>query len=214
MDLENRTVFDVGANVGIYSILFANAGAKKVTAFEPGPYYERLKENIKLNQLEKVISAHRLGISKYHTRLSWHEDLNNIGNAHLLPKDHEFSENSSLSKKMELVNCMTLDFFWKQLGSPQVDLLKVDVEGMELEVLESAVKMLAATKPAIVVETHPEQNNKNVKIDEFLKNIHYAELQSISDIFQSKYRKAFSINSVYLPTKSAHKLNDRLNLFY
>ena len=53
---RGRLVIDIGAEVGDSSIYFALKGASKVVAIEPMPYnFEFLNENIKLNQLDKII---------------------------------------------------------------------------------------------------------------------------------------------------------------
>lgn len=53
---RGRLVIDIGAEVGDSSIYFAMKGANKVVAIEPMPYnFEFLNENIKLNQLDKII---------------------------------------------------------------------------------------------------------------------------------------------------------------
>ena len=54
--LENRTVVDVGANIGDSSIYFAIQGASRVIAIEPLPqFFNALTDNIKENKLENII---------------------------------------------------------------------------------------------------------------------------------------------------------------
>lgn len=64
VDVREKTVIDIGANIGDSSIFFAIAGASKVIAFEPmSGNFEILKENIELNSMQDVIFPVRKGIS-------------------------------------------------------------------------------------------------------------------------------------------------------
>jgi FkbM family methyltransferase len=63
VDVEGREVVDVGANIGDSSIYFSIKGAKKVLAFEPLPsVYQVALENVKLNNLENVITLINAGV--------------------------------------------------------------------------------------------------------------------------------------------------------
>jgi FkbM family methyltransferase len=63
IDVKGREVVDVGANIGDSSIYFAIKGAKKVLAFEPLPsVYQVALENVKLNNLENVITLINAGV--------------------------------------------------------------------------------------------------------------------------------------------------------
>jgi FkbM family methyltransferase len=56
LNVENRVVLDIGANIGDTVVYFAIRGAKQVIALEPYPYlYETAKHNISLNKLDKKV---------------------------------------------------------------------------------------------------------------------------------------------------------------
>lgn len=130
---DGAVFVDVGANVGAYSLRAAARGMK-VYAFEPMPVnIELFKRNAALNKLSVELSECALGAEN--------------GNARLTPNGAV----SRISKNGELeVPLRTLDSF----DLPRVDLLKVDVEGYELEVLKGAEKTLERSHPAIMVEMH------------------------------------------------------------
>lgn len=63
LDVKNKIVIDIGANIGDTAIYFALRGAKHVYAFEPYPYtYNKAANNIKLNGLEKRITILNEGL--------------------------------------------------------------------------------------------------------------------------------------------------------
>jgi len=63
LEVKNKIVLDIGANVGDSSILFSRLGAKKVIALEPQiDFFNRCKKNIKLNNLEEKIEILNAGL--------------------------------------------------------------------------------------------------------------------------------------------------------
>jgi FkbM family methyltransferase len=133
----NGTVYDIGANVGFYTLLAASR-AKRVIAAEP------LAENI--------------------AYLKRHLDLNGVCNVEVWSAavaDKEGEEpftagpNHSMGKlgdKGPLVRTVTLDHLSDACGPPS--LIKVDVEGAEYRVLVGAQRCLAAYHPIIFMSTH------------------------------------------------------------
>jgi len=147
---------DVGANIGSYSIGMVGLGAAKVFALEPGPYFNRLRENIILNKLEERIEAFQIGITEIESEFGWTEDLNNLGNAHLISKSVKInteSTSTNLSGPVVAVDCVQLDKFVSDHIRTKIDLIKIDVELMELEVLKSGIETLRKHRPILIVET-------------------------------------------------------------
>lgn len=131
--LPGHVFVDVGANLGAYSVRAA-AWDMKVYSFEPNPENVRgLRRNLELNHLSVELLECALGSAE--------------GRAN-------FSPNGALSRITTSgevgVPIRTLDSFELE----QVDLLKVDVEGYELEVFQGARKTLERFHPALVVEMH------------------------------------------------------------
>lgn len=137
--------FDIGANVGAITFALARAAGPggRVYAFEPGPpTLRRLQRNVSLNpSLKEVVSIHPVGLSDRPGSLLWSEDMENRGNAGLL---HESGER---------VPVVTLDDFCREQGVERVDFIKIDVEGMELEVLRGAESVLRRCRPVLYFET-------------------------------------------------------------
>ncbi len=139
------TCFDVGANVGAVALALAKyCGTEgKVYAFEPGPpNLLRLRHNFALNPglltRTRILPA---GVGQAPSELWWAEEKGNPGNA-LLSGAGTHS-----------IQVITLDDFVREQGIDRVDFIKIDVEGMELQVMRGADKLLREFHPALYFET-------------------------------------------------------------
>ena len=138
-------VIDVGANIGSIAIPIANfiKPSGKIYAFEPGDEtFDRLQRNVNLNaDLTDVLIPVNLGLSNKTEEKYWKEDQLNRGNA-------SFNDTEGTIKKL-----ITLDSFLAQTDVTKIDFIKIDVEGMELEVLEGAKISIIYHKPIIYFES-------------------------------------------------------------
>lgn len=142
-------VVDVGANFGIFSLVFSRLVGEygKVIAFEPtSDYSERLLRHIELNNIKNV-ALHQLGLSDHAASVEI-----SIGNssATLQP----FS--SERIRKTEKIDLVTFDTWWqKYLETGQedrLDFVKVDIDGHEPQFLRGAKKTLERLHPLILIE--------------------------------------------------------------
>lgn len=135
---------DVGANVGALTMLMAKIVETGIVySIEPGPpNYARLLSNLKLNTgLLDCIKPLQMGLSDRNGELFWSEDLQNRGNAGL-------SRNHGLP-----VTVITLNELVRRERIERLDFVKIDVEGMEYEVLKGGINSLHDLRPAIYYET-------------------------------------------------------------
>lgn len=140
-------VLDVGANIGIVSVLHAQRGAT-VYAFEPNiDCYRRLVRTIALNALEGKIHPFNLAAGK------------NVGTGQMQLENRggttggrvvspEVNERCGTS-----VSVTTLDKILPALDVTHIDLLKIDVEGAEVDVLCGGAQTLLLTS-RIILEYH------------------------------------------------------------
>ena len=148
---EGWTCFDVGANVGAVALALAKyvCPSGKVYAFEPGPpNQQRLRNNFTLNP--KLLARMELlecGVSDQPGELWWAEERGNPGNALL----------SDIGTHK--IQVTTLDAFLGNRQLKHVDFVKIDVEGMELQVMRGATQVLRSFHPAVYFETLPRYVN-------------------------------------------------------
>ncbi len=153
-------VFDVGANIGQYSLLASKLVGEggQVYAFEPSPdVLNKLQENIKLNSAEnievvaKAVTA-KSGRMQFYTA----SEQGNQGVGSLLPAE-AYRAHTRSADSID-VEALTLDDFCEDRGIERVDFLKIDVEGFDLEVLKGAGKLMERN-PDLVVFSEVEPLN-------------------------------------------------------
>jgi FkbM family methyltransferase len=148
---------DVGANIGLYSILAQRlvGDAGTVWAFEPsGESFGRLRKNLSLNECDRVHAVCVALSAQSDTFLRLTNDTG-FGDAYryLLPSDAV----PRLDRDVELVPVTTLDLFAEENRIDGIDFLKVDVEGGEYLVFEGAKQLLRSSPGlCIMFESDPE----------------------------------------------------------
>lgn len=141
-------VFDVGANIGYYSLMAAKRVGKSglVYSFEPvTETFRKLTINIQLNQFEniKVIKSALSDISGSFEIFTADEE--NTGTS-------SFSQHVHFSGVRETVTTITGDEFINTEKPERLDLVKIDVEGAEMKVLAGMMNTLKKFKPVLLVE--------------------------------------------------------------
>jgi FkbM family methyltransferase len=133
---------DVGANIGVFTLSFARAAKQdgKVIAIEPEEAnFAALKRRAGAAGLTDRVVARRAVAAERAGEL-----LLEINPHH--PGDHKIGSTGIA------VPALTLDGLLAELGTPPVSLIKIDVQGAELRVLQGAVDLLARDRPALFVE--------------------------------------------------------------
>jgi FkbM family methyltransferase len=162
---ESNTVFDIGAYTGIYSLIAAKSNKNlRVFSFEPNPeLFNALTKNIK-NNFASRCNLQQFALDKV------------SGNDYLYLNHDVYSSVGSLietlpGQKKILIEKTTLDKFCQEKSIERIDLMKIDVEGFEVNVLEGGRTILSASTPLILMES---LNNKSLEIQyEFLSSIDY-----------------------------------------
>lgn len=135
-----RSVLDVGANIGNHSVFFVRFfGCTRLIAVEPYlPAYQHLLVNLSLN-LPREVDLRLIGsaLSKQPSTAS-------------LQAPSDF--NIGLTKVAVGVGDIEVTTGNDVVGDAHIDLIKIDVEGMELDVLEGLTRTIERDLPAIFVE--------------------------------------------------------------
>lgn len=147
--VPGMTVLDVGADIGYYTLLFAKRVGPlgRVVAFEPIPEaLEKLECNVRLNGYTNVtICDFALFSGSGSVILEAPLELSRINLA------------KSANEKNDIrIQTRTFDECESELNIRRVDLVKIDVEGAELDVLYGMQRSLKKYHPALLVEVHPE----------------------------------------------------------
>lgn len=161
--LPNSIVFDLGANVGYYTLLAAKLAHRgQVVAFEPEPRNAAfLRANIAANRYRNI-TVRELAVA------------GESGTARF--KMGRGTGTGSLSRDGGLdVKLVSLDEFVAESGLSPTH-LKIDVEGAEYEVLCGGIEALSSLRPTIFLSTHGPVAHRNCC--EILQDLNY-ELQPI-----------------------------------
>ncbi|BAZ01862.1 methyltransferase FkbM [Tolypothrix tenuis PCC 7101] len=142
----NMTIVDIGANFGLYSLATAaycrnhKLIGVKIFGFEPNPKEcSKFQRNVVLNNYSEI-QVLQLALSSYTGICKMAIPPEGLG-----VFGHLLTNNDGISTKDEMVEVQTigLDNWCKNQGIEHIDLMKVDVEGHELEVLRGAKNLLA-----------------------------------------------------------------------
>jgi FkbM family methyltransferase len=133
-------VLDVGAQIGFFTLRAARRGASLV-ALEPEPSnHALLRRNVALNGFQKVMLLRKAASSA--------SSLRSLSFSPVNPGIHSLRFQVGLESLT--VEAVTLDELAEQLGLREIAVLKIDVEGEELEVLKGAQKLLPRVREIIL----------------------------------------------------------------
>ncbi len=194
-------VVEVGANAGTHTIALARKAAqqqREMFVFEPQPFiFQNLCANLALNGITNV-RAWPLACGANTENLYFSSpDYNAPGNfgsvsMHLRPAEQDIA-----------IPCIRLD---DVLANQPVGLMKIDVEGFELDTLQGAVDILAASRPVLYLEN--DRVDKSKALIEWLWSKNYRLSWHIVPLFnpgnffgsqENVYEDVASFNMLALP---------------
>jgi FkbM family methyltransferase len=143
------TFFDVGAHHGVYSLLAARklCSGDTVIAFEPSPRERRrFQLHLQMNEvthvrLEPYAVSARSGAFDFFTVTSGFTTMSSLQRPAI---DHPIRKIS--------IEAVSLDDYLNQRRIPSIDLMKIDVEGGELQAFAGATRLLQLLRPIIICE--------------------------------------------------------------
>lgn len=179
---KGDTILDVGANIGLMTIPFSKMiGTNgKVLSFEPQPkIYYTLCGNIAINNLNNV-ESYNLAVGDTNEPLFLpsidYKKLNNFGGISL-------SDSGDVK-----INQIKLD----DLSFEKLNFIKIDVEGMEINVLEGSKETIKKHRPILYIEN--DRKDKSEMLLSFLLSNNYNCYWHVSNLFKPNNFKKNNIN--------------------
>jgi FkbM family methyltransferase len=170
--LEGRLVLDIGANIGNHSLAFAER-AGKVLSFEPHPITFRLLD-MNLGGVANA-EAINLGASNQRKRVRAISPRANFGASAITERRVDGDE---LVFEFDVAPLDSIELVRRQ----KVALIKLDVEGHELQVLEGASGLLGSDRPIVVFEQNQDAiANGSSPCMEFLQSVGYRHFYALDE---------------------------------
>lgn len=165
---EGDAFVDGGANVGVFSLLAASRPDVEVWAYEPSSEaFARLQENIDRNRLERRVHPRPVALSADANAVVLTTGLDTTNHVVTIDVDRQ-------DPALVEVDAVTLDDDLPAID--RVALMKVDVEGYEIEALRGATKVLETARPALIVEA-----NHRVALSDLLEPLGYRAYDYLPD---------------------------------
>jgi FkbM family methyltransferase len=145
--MSGMTVIDIGGNIGYYALLEAQlvGSSGKVIAIEPVPRnVAQLRDNVRANERGNI-EIHELAIGKH----------NGTQALYLSSKSNHHSLLPTRSADTLMVSVSRLDDFVSAAKLPSVNLIRMDLEGYEIEILSGMQHTLKRYGPHLLIELHP-----------------------------------------------------------
>jgi FkbM family methyltransferase len=191
--IKFNNVLDVGAYLGNHSVYFSNY-FKGVVSFEPNPYsYDLLKINTKQ---KKNIKIYNFGLSnKNSTEDFYNYEFNHGGSSVIKNKKIPHTKHRAKFYSFDKLNL-----------KKKIDLIKIDVEGNELNVLKGMKETIQKSSPIILFETQKKEIfNGTSAVINYLKSIEYNKFYSIENYPNTKVtifnKLAFYIKFIFFSRK-------------
>lgn len=188
---EGFLVIDIGANIGHYTVKLSQlvGPTGRVVACEPVPKtFELLAANVQLLQHQNV-TVLNLAVSDKWNIVGMQVPSFETG----LRNYYKASVDETVKDCMVLCACLDAFDFPQAIG-----LVKIDVEGHELNVLKGMTRLLLRDHPVLIVETESQN------VISFLREIGY-ESEHLPDSPNVIFTKAVLNDSVYIPTEISHR---------
>ncbi len=157
---QDAVLWDIGANVGLYAIYAAKRGVR-VLAFEPAAStLAVLTRNIELNGVSHKVAAYGVALSDETKLDALYMDSARTEPGHAV---HSFGTRRTVAGTIEggfqqATIGYTADLFAAQFGAPKPTHVKLDVDGIEAEILRGAAGLMRDSVRELIVEIYDDMN--------------------------------------------------------
>lgn len=160
-------VFDIGANVGIFSVYAAKANTTaRIYSFEPsGEAFARLNQNVRANKLENV-TTYNVAVADKTGFLTFYEPKGHLTNGSL---ELDFAANFDKEPRKRMTIAVSGNLFEELMKGSRNVLVKIDTEGAEAYVLQGLKDVITNHKPHLILEVLKDYEDQ-LNAVEFLKD--------------------------------------------
>ncbi len=177
LKFENKVIVELGSNLGIYTIYFSNAVGinGKVYSFEPNPIiFNLLVKNLKINNCYNV-KPFNFGIGDNDEKLTFISKQFVFETGSFDKSIQEKLKKDIFGYKKWNIDTKKLDTVKDLYINEKIDFMKIDIEGMEIEALKGAKKVIINDSPDIYLEIHGKDNSEKIEklkiVSAFLKGL-------------------------------------------
>lgn len=196
---DNFIIFDVGAHIGWYSLNFSKIkNQTQVYSFEPIPAtFNYLTYNLRLNDVENVIPFN-FGLAKNNQEALFYYFRGGSAIASL--------ENLIEHENIDRISCKLrrMDDVVQEQKITKLDIIKCDVEGSELSILQGGLVTLEKLKPIIYIELY----------EPWCKKFDYNTSDVMSLLFGLGYKCYSAIQDRLINLTQIDNNNDKYNFFF
>jgi FkbM family methyltransferase len=199
---KDDVIWDIGANVGLFSLAAAVCAGDRgqVIAFEPDAWIARLLR--RTSRVKPITSAR---ITVVPIAVASEIALRSLSIAARSRASNALSEYGSTQmgglEEHHVVAAFNLDWLLSKLPMP--DIIKIDVEGAELEVLSNQVRMLNEVRPLIVCEVG---SNTTDEITKLLTSASYRLFDGEKPLMNAQIVNRATWSTIAIPEEKRHRL--------
>lgn len=154
LDIKKPVVFDVGANIGMTSILYNNLFKGNVSIFAFEPFQESYEDAKNRLSSFKNVQLFKLGFSNGKGRKTFYSNKSAATNSLLQSKDDAFDtlggQQAILTKEEVKVDIDTINNFCEDNKIDSIDILKMDTQGSELDIISGSNRLMETGKVKII----------------------------------------------------------------
>jgi FkbM family methyltransferase len=201
---KNDLFGDIGANIGVYSVLASKNAGADVIAVEPIPStFKKLESNLELNKIKESVEALQMGAGQENGHLAFTQSSDTVNHV---------AEAMELVERNDIISIpvKTIDDIFKNRAPL---LLKIDIEGFEWPALNGALKTLESQAlKSIIIELNGSGRRYGYNDDEIhLLLLHHGFSPFSYEPFGRKIKKLekyTNTNTIYI--RDIDWVNERL----
>ena len=185
---SNSVFFDIGANIGLYSIYAASQRNSKVYSFEPSFYNSYiLSRNIEANNLQNLVVVAAIALSPK-TDLTFMNISQSAGSG-----NNQISANGT-----SLIGGFTLDYILSSESINFPNYIKIDIDGLDFEVIKSAGNHLKDPQlKSVLIEVDESIPHHSNDVVDFMKTMNFSQVIKRHYPYFDKYHYTPIFNYIF-----------------